>query len=163
MKDRLNFTTDYYFPGRFTWGAVLVLAAVAFVAADYYIIAGISLLGGVLAITTRYGVEVDFSARQYQEYTWVLGLKIGQRISFDGIKYLFIKDFKITQTFNSRVNSATITKDEYRGYVKFNDQERVHIVSHEDYDLLVAELKVLARQFNVGLIDYSFGHHTKLA
>src|SRR6185436_8021337 len=125
MKDRINFTPDYYFPGRFIWVAVLVVTAVAFVAVSYYTLACIALLGGLLALTTRYGVEIDFSSKLYQDYTWVMGFKIGQQMKFDSIQYLFIKDFKITQTFNSRVNSATITTHEYRGYVKFNDREKV--------------------------------------
>src|SRR5688572_20398802 len=126
MRGRINFTTDYYFPARFIWGVVLVLTAVALVAAVYYVFAGIVLLGSVLAMTTHYGVEINFVSRQYQEYTWVLGFRIGERFTFDSIQYLFIKDFKITRTFNSRVNSATITSNEYRGYVKFNDSEKVH-------------------------------------
>ena len=162
MKNSFNFITQYYFPSRFIWALVSGLAAVAFFAVQYYLVSVTSLLLGVIALTTRYGVEINFSAKQYLEYTWMLGFKAGVRINFESVRYLFIKDFKISQTFNSRVNSATITHEEYRGYVKFNEREKVHIMSKKDYHLLVNELKELARKFNVGLVDYSFGHLVKL-
>jgi hypothetical protein len=137
-------------------------AAVAFFVAHFYWLGLIALVIGAVALTTRYGVEIDFNSKEYQEYFWILGLRQGKRFPFESIQYLFIKDFRMSETFNSRVNSSTIIRDEFRGYVKFSEESKIHILTKDDYNQLVSLLKDLAKQFQVGLVDYTFGHRVQL-
>jgi hypothetical protein len=162
MKDRINFTTEYYFPARFIWGVVAGISAVALFAAHYYVISALALLGVVVVLTTRYGVEINFVSKQYREYTWVLGAKLGDQINFDSIRYLFIKDFKVSQTLNSKVNSSTFVSDEFRGLIKFDNEDKVHIITREYHETIVKDLKQIAAELNVGLVDYSFGQQERL-
>lgn len=162
MRDRVNFTTEYYFPARAIWGIVAGIAAVSFFATHYLLVSALSGLAGVIFLTTRYGVEISFRDKRYQEYTWVLGLRLGERAHFDSIRYLFIKDFKVAQTVNSRVNSSTFTSDEFRGFVKFSNEEKIHLITRPDHEAVIKELKNLAAELNVSLVDYSYGQQQKL-
>lgn len=117
---------------------------------------------GVVTSTTHYGVEINLKSKQYREYIWILGFRKGEEISFDSIQYLFIKDFRISETFNSRVNSSTIVRNEFRGFVKFSEESKIHIVTKDDYEKMVIQLKKLAKQFDVGLVDYTFGNRIQL-
>ena len=162
MKGKIKFNTQYYFPNRIVWGGGSFGFALGLFAAGY--VWG-SVVGGIiflLSISTRYGVEIDFDKKKFQEFIWILGYQHGERVPFDAIQYLFLKDFRIAQTFNSRVNSATVIEDEFRGYVKFSEENKVHILTMDDYDKLVGKLKPLAAKFKVGLMDYTFGHRIQL-
>lgn len=160
--NQLNFTTQYYFPGRFVWIIASPLAAIAFLGGHLYWLCALAILIGFIAITTRYGVIVDLNSKKYQDYIWVCGFKIGPWVSFSKIQYVFIKDYKIQQRFNSRVNSATFSHNEFRGFIKFSEQEKIHIITRKNYEALAGELKTLAQKLNVGLIDYSFGNRKEL-
>jgi hypothetical protein len=164
MKATLNFIVQYYFPSRFIWGGVALAAVVAFMATYFYLLGIMALIGGVLVFTTHYGLEIDLTTRQYQEYTCVLGFRIGEKIKYDSIRYLFIKDVKLSQTFNSRfLNSSTITFKEYRGYIKFSNEEKLHCLTNKNFDALVIDLKERAKQMNIALFDYTSGHPVQLA
>jgi hypothetical protein len=162
MKESFNFTVGYYFPVRYIWMVAAALASIAFLAVGSYVISAIIFIIGIASATTRYGIEINLTSHQYQEYLWVLGFRQGDWVKFGSIQYLFIKDFKFKQTFNSRVNSSSYSYEEYRGYIKFSEQDKVHILSKDDYNLLVKELTDLANRFQVGLVDYSFGQRLVL-
>jgi hypothetical protein len=162
MRGRVTFTTAYYFPGRFLWAVVAGISAVALFAAYYYVFSALALFGAVVVLTTRYGVEINFVRQQYQEYTWVLGARLGHQIHFDSIRYLFIKDFKVSQTVNSRLNSSTFTSEEFRGFIKFDNEEKIHIITRSNHEAMVNDLKQVAAKWSIGLVDYSFGQQERL-
>ncbi len=163
MKSDFNFTVQYYFPSRILWAVVAVLFVVGGLGTQYFWLAGFAIVIGVVGITTRYGVEIDFLSKQYKEYTWLLGYKAGDAVKFERIEYLFIKKIKMSQNMNSLLTSTTIDRDEYRGYIKFNEQEKIHFITHENLDHLIKHAKITAGEMRVPLFDYSSGNPEQLA
>lgn len=110
----------------------------------------------------KYGVEINLASKKYKEYVWLLGIKQGQYIPFQSIQYFFIKDFKVSQRVNSRIKSATFIEEEFRGFVKFDDDEKIHLLTKKNKEALIQKLKSIAQDLQVGLIDYSYGKKEKL-
>jgi hypothetical protein len=152
----INFTTQYYFPSRFIWGAVASVAMVSFIAAHYYTLAALAGLSCAAIMTTRYGVEIDFDSKIYQEYTWVFGIKNGDKVHFENIQYLFIKDIALHQTFRRGfINSATIHFKEYHGFIKFSESEKIHILINSNREKLVIEMERAAQYLKTRLINHT--------
>lgn len=137
-------------------GTVLLLAGVVLIFANT--IAGLVLCTiGVIVLTTHYRLRIDFDKKQYHDYVWFLGLKSGEKGTFDKIEYFFIKKNKVSQNLNVRVASSTIRKDVYDGYLKFSDYETIHITTQDHKQKLVHQLKAIAAKLNVRIMDYSEG------
>ena len=62
----------------------------------------------------------------------------------------------------SRIKSNTVTRDEYRGFIKFDGKEKIHILTNGDYQKLAKEMTEIAKKLNTRLIDYSSGHQIQL-
>ena len=162
MKSTFNFTVQYYFPSRAIWAIVAAFFFAGAVATQYYFWGSLALLVCALVLTTKYGFEVNLAANQYQEYTWVLGYKSGEQIKFERIEYLFIKKIKLSRKMNSLLHSTTLDDEEYRAYLKFSEQEKIHFMTKADHNILVTETKKIAQSLSVGLFDYSSGDREQL-
>jgi hypothetical protein len=151
-----------YVPRRFVFGFFfLLLAFFGLMTATYWLI-GVGFLISIICLTTFYKVELNASEKWFKEYTWILGLKIGERVSYKTMDYLFINVGKVTETTGSRIKTTTTTRDEYRGFIKFDGKEKIHILTSGDYQKLAKELTEIAKKFNTHLIDYSSGHQIQL-
>jgi hypothetical protein len=75
---------------------------------------------------------------------------------------VFIGKGRVTQTTSSRVQSTTVTRDEYRGFIKFDTDEKIHILTHGDHDKMVSVMTKAAQTFQVGLFDYSAGQPVQI-
>jgi hypothetical protein len=117
----------------------------------------------IMALTTRYGVAVHVGEKWFKEYVWVLGLKLGERVKYSKLEYLFIGKGRVTQTTGSRVQSTTVTRDEYRGFIKFDTDEKIHILTKGDHDKMVTAMKKASHTFQTRLIDHSSGQPVQLA
>jgi hypothetical protein len=158
----VHFDTLPYVPRRFVFGFFfLLIAFFGLMTATYWLI-GFGFLISIICLTTFYKVEVNTTEKWFKEYTWVLGLKIGERVSYKTMDYLFINVGKVTETMGSRIKTKTVTRDEYRGFIKFDEKEKIHILTNGDYQRLVKDLTKIAKDFKVRLIDYSSGHEIQL-
>jgi hypothetical protein len=111
---------------------------------------------GITILTTHYRLFIDLKQKSYMEYVSLLGLKVGRdRGRFEHIEYIFIKKSRVSQVLNSRVQSTTIHKWQYDGYLKFSEQNKIHLITLENRVKLKAKLSVMATQLNTKVIDYS--------
>jgi hypothetical protein len=139
----------------------LLVAFLGLITATYWLmIAGFVI--SILSMTSFYKVEINTSEKWFKEYTWVLGLQLGQRVSYQTMDYLFINVGKVAETTSSRAQSTTVTHDEYRGFIKFDGHEKIHILTKSDFQKLAKEMTEIAKKFNTRLIDYSSGHQIQL-
>ena len=123
----------------------------------------ITILIGVIIMTTHYRVKIDFENKTYQEYLRILGFKdMETKTSFDHIEYLFIKKNQVSQTLNSQIRSYTITRPAFDGYLKFSEINKVHVGTDTQRNNLIKKLKQLSAQLNVKIIDYSGGEPVEL-
>lgn len=153
----LDFKTSGYFPGTFIFTAV-ILCIVAVPVIFMNVIAGlIMLLVSVIIFTTHYRFAIDFEHKVFHDHVWILGFRSGEKRKFERIEYLFIKTNKVSQTMSLKVASTTITKEVYDGYIKFSEDEKVHLISKDSKKDLIAKLRPISNALNIKVIDYSGG------
>jgi hypothetical protein len=152
-----DFKTSNYFTGMpYVAGFVFCAVAILLGIAGKFVPGGILLLAGLCMITSHYRLLIDFSKNTYVEYVSILGMKTSREPGrFNSIEYLFIKKNRVSQTLNSRVQSTTIQKWRYDGFLKFSEHNKVHIISSENKSAVSEKLRSLAKSLNSRVVDYS--------
>jgi len=144
-----------YFSGMVLFfGGVLAFAGLMIIF-NYPITGLVLILAGVVIFTTHNRLQVDLDKKTYHDYVWILGLKNGDKGTFDRIEYLFIKRSKVSQTMNSLVSSATIHKYVFDAYLKFSEKKKIYLMTKESKETLTRKLKPIAAALNVDIVDYS--------
>lgn len=153
----ITFKVLPYFPIRFVWTfAISLVSLYSFVENKYWLFAATIVLI-IVCLTTQYRVDVNANDKWFKEYVWILGIKNGALVKFSQLDYLFINKGKISQTVGSRVQSTTVIKDEYRGFIKFDGDEKIHILTHSNHDKLVKTMSSASQTLQTRLFDYSSG------
>lgn len=152
---------DFKTSGFFSWtiiflGFVLAFLGLLFVV-ENPVVGVILLLISLIIFTTHYRLKIDFDNKVFHDYLWILGLKNGDKGKFETIEYLFIKKNKVSQTMSVRVASTTIVKEVYDGYLKFSEQEKIHLITKDSKKDLVDKLRKISTSLKVKIIDYSEG------
>jgi DNA repair protein RadC len=61
-----------------------------------------------------------------------------------------------------RVASSTIQKEVYDGYLKFSEQEKLHLLTLDNKENLIKKLRVISSQLKASLVDYSNGQPVEI-
>lgn len=155
---KLDFRSSSYFPQAiFFAGFLLCFISLLLISAATYTAAITCAVLAVIILTTRHGLEIDLHKNTYKAYVWFLGFENGEAKQFENIEYIFIKKNRISQQLNSRVSSTTVTKDVFDGYLKFSDQEKIHMLTRENKTRLINKLRPVAQCLSITIIDYSTG------
>jgi hypothetical protein len=153
----IDFRTSAYFPGAFIFTAVILLV-VAVPVVFMNLIGGLILfLVSLVIFTTHYRISIDLDRKTFHDYLWILGLKNGSRKKFERIEYLLINKSKVSQTMNLRTVSTTVRKEVYDGYLKFSENDKVHLITKDSKEDLVGKLRPISAALNIKVYDYSDG------
>lgn len=163
MGGTTTFKVLPYVPNRFMWGFAISLISIYSVVELNYLLLGISIILILICLTTQYRVDVNLNEKWFKEYVWILGMKNGDVVKFSEIDYLFINKGKVSQTSGSRIQSTTVVKDEYRGFIKFDGNEKIHILTSSNHDELIKEMTGVAQSFQSRLFDNSGGQAIQIA
>lgn len=152
-----DFKTSNYFTGMpYVLGFVLVPIGFGLLFSPKFIVGAVILSAGVVMLTTHVRLTVDLKQKKYTEYISLVGLKLDKEIhSFEQLEYVFIKKKRVSQTLHSRVSSNTIQKDQFDGYLKFSENDKVHLMTFDSRENLVKRLRPIATSLNTRIIDYS--------
>ncbi|MBK7653605.1 MAG: hypothetical protein IPJ20_26785 [Flammeovirgaceae bacterium] len=153
----VDFRLGRYFSNQWLFVGLLLLVAGGILLLKTLVGGAILVLISVLIFTTHYRLSIRFNEKSYYDYVWVLGLKFGDRGTFEKIEYIFIKKSKISQTMNTRVSSSTIHKEVYDGYLKFSEENKIHLLTKGSKNLLIKNLVELSTKLNTKIFDYSEG------
>jgi hypothetical protein len=105
---------------------------------------------------THYRLQVNVTSRQYREYVWFLGFRIGKPVQFENIEYFFIKTSKESQTMNSgRISTMTIRKNVFDGYLRFSEHDKVHIATRDDREAILKKITPMSAALKVPIMDYT--------
>jgi hypothetical protein len=152
----MDITTGWYFEsGMRLAGYGMLAIALTLLVGGYYLAALVFALLGIIVLTTRYGFQINSASRTYCEYTWFLGFKNGQWQSYQAIQYLFVKSARVSRTYNMRVQSGTISRTEFNGYLKFSESEKIHVANAIEKDDLIKKLFPLAGKLETVIVDYT--------
>lgn len=153
----VDFKTSRYFSGTIVFlGIVLIFTGLLMLAANN-LIGLVLLILSVPIFTTHYRLRIDFDNKSFHDYLWILGIKYGEKGQFETVEYLFVKMSKVSQTMNLKSLSTTIRKNVFDGYLKFSEDNKVHLMTLDDKDELIQRLKVIAEKMKAKIIDYSDG------
>jgi hypothetical protein len=158
--DTVNFKTSSYFPLTAIIVAAIVMIPVAIILlfSTLVILGLITLLAGVVILTTHYRLEIDFQKKTFHDYvSFLFFFKSGETGRFESIHYLFVKSKKVSQTVNSRVSSMTVHKEVFDGYLKFSDDEKIHLDTKDTKEALLKKLTPISNQLRIRIIDYTAG------
>lgn len=157
MKNRIDFKTCNYFTGMpYVLGFILLPIGLLVIFSPQPVIGAVILIGGIIIVSTHYRMKIDYSNKRYSEYIWLLGLKTGiEQKSFISPEYLFIKKTQVSQTLNSRVSSTTIQKEQYDGFLKFSEDDKVHLMTYDNKKTILKKLREIASQLNLKVVDYA--------
>ena len=154
-------TTDFKTSGYFPWTVIflgLLLAFVGLLLLTKTIIVGlITLVVSLLILTTHYRLTIDFDNKLYHDYLWILGIKHGDKGKFETIEYLFIKRSAVTQKMNLRVASSSIRKEVFDAYLKFSENDKIHLMTKDNKKYLIQKIKTMASKLQLDIVDYSGG------
>lgn len=155
--NKVDFKTSAYFPPTMTFvGGFVGIIGITLTTTNP--VSGVVLLSiGVIALTTHYRLMVNFDKKVYHDYLWILGVRIGEKGTFDKIEYLFIKKSKVSQTMNVRVASSTVRKEVYDGFLKFAENNKLHLVTNDSKKKVVDKLRKISVALKVKIIDYTEG------
>ena len=151
----VDFRTSLYFSGTIIFMGVLFVVAGFFLFTIRNFGGAIPLLISVAIFTTHYRIRIDFESKEYFDYLWILGFKNGEKGKFKNIEYLFIKNNKVSQKMNSRASSTTIRTEVYDGYLKFSEEDKIHLITKSNKERLVKELTRIASMLNTRIVDYT--------
>jgi len=151
----IDIRTSLYFPGSILFIGVLLLVIAAVLLFDKGLVGIIPLIFSVIIFTTHYRLRIDLDSKEYFEYLWILGFKNGEKGKFENIEYLFIKKAKVSQKMNSRASSTTIRSEVFDGYLKFSEENKIHISTQSTKEKLMNQLTPIASVLRVKIIDYS--------
>ncbi|SKC87252.1 hypothetical protein [Ohtaekwangia koreensis] len=153
----IDFKNTIYFPWTIVFLGVCLLLASMFVIFES-LIAGLALLFiSFLIFTTHYRLSIDFEAKVFFDYIWILGMKSGSKQTFETIEYLFIKKNKTVQRMNHVVGYSEVRKEKYDGYIKFSETQKIHLLAKDSKEVLLTKLRPISKQLNLKIIDYSTG------
>jgi len=109
----------------------------------------------IAIITTHWRVHIDLGRREYREYVWLLGIKIGQLEKFNEIEYIFIKTNDVVETLRGQYSTSRLERTVFDAYLKFNENNKILIVRQNGKSRLRKKLNPIASYLNVKVVDYS--------
>ncbi len=153
----IDFKISTYFSGTLLFMGVIILFVGLLLLLTNIIIGLILFLISTLIFTTHYRLEIDFDNKVFHDYVWILGLKNGDKGKFEKIEYVFIKKNRVSQKMQLQVANTTIHKEVYDGYLKFSDDEKIHLLTKDKKKDVLSKLHEISTKLNVRIIDYSEG------
>jgi hypothetical protein len=154
---KIDVKTSPFFPWTINIMGIALVFSAGIVIFFHFLIGLALLIGSALIFTTHYRLMIDLDQRVYHDYVWIMGMKHGKPASFEKIDYLFIKKSHTVQNMYARVYTTTLRKDVYDAYLRFSETKKIHLVTRESKHRLVKQVKSLAAQLGVEVIDYTDG------
>jgi hypothetical protein len=152
----IDFKTSNYFSSRVIIAGVIFLITGLVLSFVTWVIGIILLLSSVIILTTQYRLAIDFQNKIFHDYVRILGLKNGYKEKFEVIEYIFINAANSSQTMSmGRVASTTIHNKVYNGYLKFSENNKIHLTTKDNKKSLYEALAPIASKLNVKIVDYT--------
>lgn len=152
----VDFRTSAYFslPFLLFAGALSFFGLIALMEGLWWV-ALLLWLASLLIFTTHYRVTINFSDKTFHDYLWIVGMKTGEKGTFDAMAYVFVKKSKVSQTMHARVASTRIEKEAYDGYLKFSNGATIHLATKDSREKLLPKLHRMAHLLELTLIDHT--------
>lgn len=148
-------TSSYFSPLMVFFGVFLLFSSFLLITLDFSWIALLLVLPAVVILTSHYRFRINWKEKTYHDYIWVLGMKIGDKGTFQTIEYLFIKSNKVHQTMHLRVASSTVFKEVVDAYIRLSPEKKIHLFTRESRHDALVRLREVADLLHVRVVDYT--------
>lgn len=150
----MNTRVENYLPIHLvTLGIGFCVAGLIYITTNPVIGLGL-ILAGLILSTTHHRLEVSSKDKYYREYVWVLGLKRGEKINFNEIKYWYITKSKTSQEYGPVYWRLNTNGQSFNGYLKFNDKENIFIGHSLSKGRLINKIKRINSSLKLDIKDY---------
>ncbi len=86
-------------------------------------------------------ISIDPDLKEIHYGTWLMGYKTGRARKYQSLDEIFINKVRTSQTMHSRSNTShTVRGIEFHAYLKFNEDEKVFLLSDKDEGRLVERM-----------------------
>jgi hypothetical protein len=150
-------TAAYFAPSVTFFGAILACLGLFIISSSSMITGLVLFFISTLIFTTHYRLRIDPVNKTFHDYLWVLGFKKGTKGQYRNIDYLFITQNKVSQAMHAQIASSTFQREIFDGYIRFSEDNKIHIGTNDDKVELTTHLKQIAQQLDTKLIDYTTG------
>ncbi|PSR52247.1 hypothetical protein AHMF7605_01265 [Adhaeribacter arboris] len=151
-----GYKTVSYFSGTTGFITVGLLIFSIGLLPTYYFLFGVSILFLLLIVfTTHYGLEINVRDKTFKQYLWILGYKQSRIHSYDLIEYAFIQSSKVSRTLYSTATSTTFSSRVYNGYLKFSEENKIHLIQASEKEAVLNKLHFLARDLKIEIVDFT--------
>lgn len=152
-----DFRISQYFSKQWIFFGILLMIVGIGMLFKVIIVGVILSMMSTVIITTHYRLAIDLTAKTYNDYVWLIGLRFGEKGIFEKIDYIFIKKITVSQTMNSRGSSSTIRKEMFDSFLKFSEENKIHLLTMAKKEELIEKLTKLSSKINTKILDYSDG------
>ncbi len=147
-------------PGLYTLVASMIMALAYFgiflhTSPTLFIIFGI-ILSPILPIlwTTRTIIEINPTEKYSWEFYWILGLKIGDKVYYEGIEKIYVNEVGMSRRMTSYGGHVSTERfSEYVGFIKFSDGTTLELDRKRNKTKVLQGLTRVAKKLNTPLID----------
>lgn len=154
-KNVIDINFGRQFPWQFQFvGGILLFVAVLQVS-DRVGLSIFLLVFSVFIFSASEGTEINREKKIFREYKSFFFLKTGSWSSYDRIEKIFVNSFKSSQQmFTAHTTKSSIfTNDEFNGFLKFDDGEKIQLLRKKDKASLLQSLKNISTFLEVPLED----------
>ena len=133
---------------------ILLILGIAFFR-NHAIISLIPFAASLLIFTGQTGVEIDRSNRTLKEYNSFAFIKFGKIITFHAMDRIFINSTKQSRQFFTMYanQSSTFHTQVWNGYLKFDNETKIHLLTTRSKETLSKKLEELASFLKADIID----------
>lgn len=117
------------------------------------IVAAILIFLFFLVLSTVYKLDIFIEDGVYHDYLWLLGMKKGKKYEFKKIDNLILSKHTYKQRLNSRGSSTVIEYDLYKGFIVFDDDNKVLIGESKRKIKIEKRISKLKKELTVTVLD----------
>ena len=145
----------HFFGGVYMYlGLLFAMLGVIFLIFDLRVSIALLFIS-ILVFSTVYKLAIVKEKGYYQDYLWLLGIKIGRKRSFKSLDSLILNKFKYKQKLNSRGSSTVIEYDLYKGFIVFDGDNKVFIGESKKRSKIDKRIHELKDAYQLEVIDKS--------
>ena len=108
---------------------------------------------GILMLTSHQGLSIDTDKKVYNEYYWVLGMKLSNYSEqYQKITSLACTTGNYSQEYG-KYNRRFISGTMYKGYIELKDQDHLFIGQNKSKQAMMKKLTKISAQLKVPVED----------
>lgn len=153
MEQAIKIRTKNYFDGDiYFMGWIFGLTGLVLLFLNWQLTPIFAFLA-VLILTAQYKLTINLETNEIDDFLFIIGFKTQkEKFKFSTLDHIYITQSNYTQQLNYKSISSTVRGELYNAYLK-SDEEDIFLGESKDLDKLKEQLKPLAQQMKLEVIN----------